>query len=141
NAAGTLIDAPADDVRLLEVRVCSVEDERLAILEGMVEEVRETRIPPLRHPRRVPDCDLLLRIVVDIEVVALKDAEVEGAVLDLVAAEVLSFKPARGRERQDEPDEGKASSGDRAMRVVHAGPHQRSRRKGATPPESKAVAP
>ena len=53
DAARAFLELLADDVRLLEVRMVGVEDERLAV-ERMAEGVRVPRVPALGHaaPRR-----------------------------------------------------------------------------------------
>ena len=85
-----------DDVRLLEVRLVGVEHDRLARAQRMVEQRRESRVPPLEHPRGVLRRRLLGGVVVDVEVRRAQDFELELLVLHLVAAEVLRA----GREAQ-----------------------------------------
>ena len=52
DAARAFLELLADDVRLLEVRMVGVEDQRLAV-EGVPEGVRVARVPALGHARRV----------------------------------------------------------------------------------------
>src|SRR6185503_9504230 len=86
-ALGELI---LDDVRLLEVGVIGVEDQRLAV-EGMPERLAESAIPALSHPAGIVDDERFGRIEVVIEVVRADDLPVKSLVLDFVAPEVLSM--------------------------------------------------
>jgi hypothetical protein len=93
HAAGALAQVAGDGV-LLEVRGAGVQDQRLAVLELVVQDAREPRVPPLHLPGRVARGDFLFRVEVHVEVRRPQDAEVELAVLHLVLPEVL-----RGRGR------------------------------------------
>src|SRR5690606_11224182 len=99
HAARTLADEPGQRVRLLEVRVVRVHDQRLRALELVLERPREALVPALRHARDVRDRLLLRRIEIEVPVRELEDAEVEVLVLDLVATEVLR---GRGGGEQNE---------------------------------------
>ena len=89
DAAGAFADGAANGVGLLEVRVCRIEDQRLAPAQLVIERAPKARAPALRHARG--DCGglTLFLVEVDVEVVGAQHLEREGAVLDLVAAEVL----------------------------------------------------
>ena len=88
DAARAFLELLADDVRLLEVRMIGVEDERLAV-ERVPERVRVARVPALGHARRVVDDQRLRRIEEIVEVIRLEDFPVEALVLNLVPPEVL----------------------------------------------------
>ena len=64
----------------------------------MIEELRETRIPPLGHARRHLRRLLFFRVVVDVEVVGLQYLELELPVLDLVLTKVAPL--GKGSRRQ-----------------------------------------
>jgi hypothetical protein len=76
-------------IGLSKVGGARVHDERLARAEVVVQQARQTGIPPLRHEYQVLDGDILFRVVVDVEVLGLQDLEVEALILDLVLPEVL----------------------------------------------------
>ena len=96
--AGPLVHRPGADVGLREVAVARVEHDRLAMRELVIEQLREARVPALGHPRRLPRDLFLFRVVIDVEVLGVKRAELEAAVLNLVPAEVL--RPRRGWQKQ-----------------------------------------
>ena len=100
DAAGALADVAADGVGLLEVRMRRVQQDRLAALELVVEHAREASVPALGNAGRVERGRPLGRVVVDVEVLRLDDAKIEGAVLDLVLPEVLRRGGQRAGERQ-----------------------------------------
>src|SRR5690606_29406962 len=99
-----------DDVRLLEVRVIGVEDQR-PLLEGELHDSREALVPPLGRPGHVERGERFGGVVVDVEVRRVEDLPVELLVLHLVASEVLGFGGCRReaerccgeRERGEEP--------------------------------------
>ena len=90
-AAGAFVDFLSRRVRLLELGVRSVRDDRLALLELVGERPGKPRVGALRHPRDVQGRFPGRRVVVHIEVLGLDDPEVEAAVLDPVAPEVLGI--------------------------------------------------
>ena len=94
------------DVRLLEIRLRGVQDDRLPALELVVQDAGQAGVPPLGHARGVQGRRPLGRIVVDLEVLGLDDLEIEGLVLDLVLSEVLRCQRRRAeqRERRRDPD-------------------------------------
>ena len=111
DAARPLAGRPAQDVRLLELRVAPVEDDGLSGGEGVAEHARVTRVPPLRHRRGALHRLALLRVVVDVEVVGLQHLKIESPIPDLVTAEVLGGSgggheeggdDCEGRERKEE---------------------------------------
>ena len=76
----------------------------LSVPELMVEDRRETRIPPLRHPRGHAGAVRFLVVVVDVEMLRLEDLELERLILDLVLTEVLRAD-RRGQRQQQRPQE------------------------------------
>ena len=91
--------ADVGDVGLPEVRVIGVEDDRLALVELVVQHGREAGVPALGHARDVARSLLFLDVVVDVEVLGFEHLEVEVVVPDLVAAEL-----GLGRHRRQEAD-------------------------------------
>jgi hypothetical protein len=82
------------------VRVAGVQDEGLAVLEVVDQQLRQPCVPALRHERGLVDGLALLRVVVDVEVFGLQHLEIELPVLDLVLSEVLRLDGGgRGEER------------------------------------------
>ena len=98
-------DEPGRDVRLLEVDVGRVEDERRPAREAVGEAVLQLRVLLFGEGR--PDLGerARLRVVVDVEVGRPEHLPVEALVLHLVAAEVVAVLAARGR-REEHPHEG-----------------------------------
>ena len=105
DAARAFLELFADDVRLLEVRMVGVEDERLAV-ERVTEGVRVARVPALRHARRVVDDQRLGRIEEVVEVIRLEDLPGKGLVLDLVPPEVLLGLGWNGRNERCQRHDG-----------------------------------
>ena len=109
--AGALRDAlralaDVGDVGLPEVRVVGVEDDRLALVELVLQDGREAVVPALGHPRHVARGLVHALVVVDVEVLGLEDPEVEVVVADLVAAEVLGLGGGRQGGEQSDHQEG-----------------------------------
>jgi hypothetical protein len=75
---------------------------------------RQADIPPFRHARGEVDRRLLLRVVVDVEVVRLLHLEVELLVLHLVLAEILRLSSRGAAQQQREKD----ASGSKNHRVL-----------------------
>jgi hypothetical protein len=71
------VELLGDDVRLLEVRLIGVEDDRLALAERVIEQRGQSRVPPLEHARRVLGRRLFGRVIVDVEVRCAQDFEFE----------------------------------------------------------------
>ena len=91
-------------VRLVEVRLVGIEDQRLPLVELVVEHRADAAVPALRHPPRVEDqVRVLLGVAVDVEALGLDDVPVEVLVLDLVAPEVLRLGGAR--QDRGQPDQ------------------------------------
>ena len=67
----------------------------------MREELGEVLVRSLRHARRLERRGALARVVIDVEVLGLEDAPVEGVVLHLVLAE-LSARRGAGATRERE---------------------------------------
>jgi len=95
DAARALAERSRNRVRLLEVGVTGVEDQRLAASQLMVEDLREPRVPPLGEPAGLRGRLALSRVVVDVEVRRLEKLEGKARVLDLVAPEVLGVDGRR----------------------------------------------
>ena len=104
DARGAFGDLELEDVRLLEIGLGRVEDQGLPALPIVAEDLRQTRVRPLRHAGGVHHRRLFLRIVVDVEVLGLEHLEVEIVVLDLVLSE-LSVG-GRGDEQSDDDCRG-----------------------------------
>src|SRR5205823_14077364 len=92
-----------DDVRLFEIGVIGVEDQRLAV-KRVPEGVRVARVPPLSHSRVVVDDERLRRIEEVVEVIGAENLPVELLILDLVAPEILRARSRR--ERSDDSEQG-----------------------------------
>src|SRR5207253_3582799 len=75
-----------------------------------VEGLGKASIPALGHARRLLRHDLLIRVVIDVEVLGAQALEVERLVLHLVAPEVLLG--AGGGGERDESDEHRERGGD-----------------------------
>src|SRR5690606_35829376 len=107
--AGPLADEVGEGVRLLKLGMAGVEDQRLALVELMVEDARKAGVPAFGHARRFAAGRLLLGVVVDVEVRRLQHAEVEPLVLHLVAPEILRFQ--EGGDEQREAESGRRARG------------------------------
>ena len=95
DAARALPDQPFHRVRLPEVGGHRIKNHGLTAAQLVSKKARQPRVPALGHPADDAGGLRLFRIEVQIEVLGLEDLEFEGAVLDLVAAEVLRGR--RGR--------------------------------------------
>ena len=96
DAAGSFAELAAYRIGLLEVGMRTVEYERLAAPQSMLEDALEARVPSFGHTRGDANPFTFLGVVVDIEVLGLQDLKIEFPVLNLVAAEVLGRR-GRGR--------------------------------------------
>jgi hypothetical protein len=97
-ATGAFADGPRVHIGLSKLPMACVQDDRLAASEGVIQELRVARVPPLRHASRLAGDVFLLRVVVDVEVLGAERTEFQPCVLDLVAAKVL--RPGRDRTHQ-----------------------------------------
>jgi hypothetical protein len=89
-------------VRLLEVGLVGVHDDRLAVFEIVLEHAAQARVPALGHPGGIGDQRVVFRLVrVEVEALGLQHVPVELLVLDLVAAEVLGLG-GHGERREEE---------------------------------------
>ena len=79
-----------------------VEDDRLALLELVLERAREPLVPTLSHPGRVLYGLGFLGVEVPVEVIGLEDPELEVVELDLVSPELSRSVVRHGRERRRE---------------------------------------
>ena len=77
-----------------------VEHQWLAVAQRVTEHAREVIVPAFGHPPGLIDGFLLGRVVIDVEVRGLQDAEVETAILHLVLAEVLRLGAVGQQERE-----------------------------------------
>ena len=102
HSAFPLGDDARDDVGLLEVDEAVVEDHFLRALDPVSEDVRVVGICGFQHSGRVHHRRGSLRVVIDLEMLCLQDGEVEGAVLHLVALEVLPPREERSQGKEDE---------------------------------------
>ena len=78
------------------MRTAGVKDQGLAPSQLVREQAGNPPVPPLRHSRGYARGGFFLRVVIDVEMIGLKDLEVELVVLDLVLAEVPALG---GRDR------------------------------------------
>ena len=105
-----LAHAAGDGVGLREVGMRRVEDDRLPLAELVVQDPRQARVAPLRHPGGIQRRLAFFLVEVDVEVFGLDDLEVEGAVLDAVLSEVLGGQGASRPEGQEpEAEQGPPS--------------------------------
>jgi hypothetical protein len=88
DAARSFLELLADDVRLLEIGVVGVEDQRLSI-ERVTKRVRMPRVPALGHSTGVANDRRLRPVEEVIEVLRLQDFPVEAFVLDFVASKIV----------------------------------------------------
>ena len=100
--ARALTQLSRNRVRLLEIRVAGVQDQGLAPVQLVLEELGEAGVPALRQAPRLLGRRPLGRIVVHVEVVGLEDFEGEVPVLDLVASEVLGGGGRGGHGKADD---------------------------------------
>jgi hypothetical protein len=108
HTARPLARGAAQRVGLLELRVAAVEDDRLPLPELEVQDVAQAVVPALRHPAHLRGGVLLLRVVIDVEVVGLEHLELEVLPLHGVPAEILGLRRRGGSEggqgrRRNEP--------------------------------------
>ena len=89
DAAGAFAQLALNGVGLLEIGVRCVEHERLAAAELVLEESLEARMPPLGQACRDVDAFLLVRVVVNVEVLGFQNLKVEFLVLNFVLSEIL----------------------------------------------------
>ena len=108
DAARALAHRAREDIRLLEVGMIGVEDERARIPDVVLEDPGDPLIPPLGHPGTVLGGDSRFRIEVNIVVWRRQDVEVEGLVLDLVSSEVLGSGTGGESERGDDEQRSKS---------------------------------
>jgi hypothetical protein len=78
-----------NDVRLLEIGIVGVQNQRLALIKLAQEGARVAPVPPLGHARGVGYGFASLWIEVDLEVVSTELPKVKGFVLHLISAKVL----------------------------------------------------
>ena len=120
DAADTVGQEAGHDVRLRELRVAAVEDDRLAFAELVMERGREAIVPTLGHSCSVQRRGVLRGVVVDIEVRRDEHPEVEVVVVDLVATERLRGGRSRRQHAQHEAED--------ALQHTRIAPLQSSRR-------------
>ena len=103
-ALRALVDELAGGVRLLEIRMVGVEDNRLALAELVIEYPGEPGVPALGQAADHLRADRALVVVVDVEVLRLEHLEVERLVDHLVSTEVpagLPLQHGSGGTRED----------------------------------------
>jgi hypothetical protein len=82
----------------------AVENERHALVEGMIELHFEAFVGFFRK-KRSPFCQILhFGVVVDVEVFCLEDVPFEFRVLDLIAAEVKELRVGGARKRDEKSE-------------------------------------
>jgi len=82
-------DEIGNGIRLLEVKVGGIKDERNFFQDGKVEFLLQKLKAYLRIMGPCPGQFLLLGIIIDVEMIGLQHLPVKIGVLDLVAAEVI----------------------------------------------------
>ena len=92
-ALRALVDELAGGVRLLEIRMVRVEDDRLALAELVIEHPRQAGVPALGEAADHLRAGRTLLVVVDVEVLRLEHLEVERLVNHLVSAEIPAGLP------------------------------------------------
>jgi hypothetical protein len=105
-AANAFTEKRRYDVRLDELRMARVEDDRLPLGELEVEGLREPCVPPFGEPARFDRRVVLRRVVVNVEVRRLENPEIEIVVVNFVAAERLRTGRSRRRHQHDEREPG-----------------------------------
>src|SRR4029079_11512768 len=100
HTAGAFRQLCRDHVRLLEIRVRGVQDERLPAGQRMVEQRFEPAIPPLGKASGDVDTLALFRVKIDVEMFGLQYLKIEGTVPRLLPAEVLSARRRAEHENQ-----------------------------------------
>ncbi len=88
-AAGTLVDEPAVDIRLLEAAMAAVEHDRLPPPKFVVEHPGQALVPALGQTSGDWGGLGVLTGVVDVEMLGREHQHVVAIVLNLVAAEIL----------------------------------------------------
>ncbi len=106
HAADALAEETRNHVGLGELRVARVQHDRLARGKGEAERGRQPGVPALGKPACLDRGVVLRRVVVNIEVRALEDPEVEIVVVHLVAAERLRAGRACRRHDRGEREAG-----------------------------------
>jgi hypothetical protein len=99
DATGALADLAGQHIGLLEMRVRRIQDQRLAAAQLVLQQLGDSRVPPLRHARGEGHRSFFLRVVIDVEVLGGEHLEVKLFVLDLVAPEILRAR-RRGRDKR-----------------------------------------
>src|SRR4029079_9105688 len=118
----------AQGVRLLEMRVAGVQDDRLAVLHLVAEQGAVASVPTIAHASDLLRRQLLFGVVIDVEMIGLEDLELQPVPLHGVAPEVLGARvrgdgeDEDGDERKDEADGGSHSPPETALLVASAAP-------------------
>ena len=92
DAARAFADHAADDVRLFEVRMRGIKDERLARPDFVLEHRGKARIPAFRHLGDAGSALALFFVEIHVEVFGLEHFELEIPVLNFVAPEILRLR-------------------------------------------------
>jgi hypothetical protein len=106
DAAGSFAGRLAQRVGLLEIGVGGVQNDRLPFPELVVQHLGQAGVAAFRHAGGVHGRDPLALVVVDVEVLGLDDLEIELAVLDPVAPEILGVEESRREQQEEECREG-----------------------------------
>src|SRR5262245_16216047 len=89
HAAGALANIAANHIGLLEFNVRTVQDERLAPPQFVLEQAPEAHSPSFGESSRDVDARAFARIEINVKVLSLQYLEVERSILNFVAAKVL----------------------------------------------------
>src|SRR5688500_8560677 len=127
DASGAFSDHAADDVRLFEVGVRGIQYERLTRAHLVLEDARQSCVPPLGHAADAGGSLALFLVEIDVEVVGLEHLEFEIFVLHLVPTEVLRLRRRGGREEQE--NDRQTGERDSAKNLPHGELLKKGRRK------------
>jgi hypothetical protein len=94
-AAGAFTDQPRCHGSLLKVRVVLIDDQRLLLVEFVLEEPGKTHVPALREIGDVLRVRRARRVVVNQEMLGLENFEFEPLPQHLISAEVLRMRHHR----------------------------------------------
>ncbi len=90
------------DIRLLEVEIGRVKNQRYPVIERKIESILELAVRLFREIRAMFRQIQHLRVVVDVEMIRFKNLPVEVLVLDLVVTEEIIILSVRRQNRRNE---------------------------------------
>ena len=120
-------------VRLLEVNVGAVEDQRDPHVHGVVEFLLQERIALLREVGPPFRKLLHLGIIIDVEMIGLEDAPVEFGVLDFVPSEIEELGVRRGRSQEEKKEQKRKEMGGKPLHCIPVMHANTLTRRGARP--------